>query len=165
MNDLKITVEDPDKVPAGGRAEAKRQQVRAGVEAVKARIERNAAAEPGPTKETAPPPRESVDSVELALPDGRTILFGPPPGISLNLRIPELLGEEMTRVNALVLRVLLSVRAINGSPPPQIFNKVDMHKVAHVLGDDAIDALAIALDLYWPPVTVKDLRVVKKNLR
>lgn len=128
------------------------------------------------------PPREDVESVWVRLRDGRAVLLGPPAGISLNLRMAQILGVEHqgNQVLATQLRTLMCIRNIapvgydvddatkNAYPPPPLpplGNMVDAQKIANMVGDDGMDLCTVALNAYWPPVLLSELRVVKKNLR
>lgn len=110
-------------------------------------------------------PREDLDSVELELPNGKTAIVGPPPGIALQLRISNLLGAKLDNFNSTVYRALMCVRQIDSEIMRPITNEVDAQAVANKLGEDGLDLCMLAVNTYWPPVTRKDLRIVKKNPR
>lgn len=113
-----------------------------------------------------PKPREDVESVEVQLPDGRVVLFGPPPMVSLTIKIAELLGEKASNpVLSASARIMLCVRAIDGKAVPPINSVVEVKKWAGVVGDAGLDTLGMVYAQYWSPPTIEDLPVLKKNLR
>ena len=135
-------------------------------ERARAATAQDTAAEPTEDAADGAAPREDVESIELEMPNGATILFGPPPGVALQMRVASILGNDLSAYTAQVVRSMLCVRQINGRNAPQISNMVDVQKVMNMIGgEDAVDLTCLALTQYWPPATVKDLRVIKKNLR
>jgi hypothetical protein len=110
-------------------------------------------------------PREDLDSVEFELPDGRTIILGPPPGIALQIRISNMLGPKLDAYTAALYRALLSVRQVGSELTRPLVNEVDAQALANKIGEDGVDLCILAMNKYWPPVTTKDLRIVKKNPR
>jgi hypothetical protein len=113
----------------------------------------------------APREREDIESVNIELPDGRVIEYGPPK--AAYFRVSELLagvrGADITMQN--VVRLLLGVRAVDGQPVRQPSNYIEVRKLADKIGEAGIDMLGVASNEFWPPVTKQDLRVLKKNLR
>jgi hypothetical protein len=118
-------------------------------------------------KPAAPrPPREPIDTIELDLPNnGLHVKYGPPMGVSLNLRIADLLGDDTNATKVIIVRTLLCVREVDGKPAPAIGTMVDVQKLANMIGDDGIDALYLLHNATWPPLTVLDLPAIKKNPR
>ena len=99
-------------------------------------------------------------------PAGLAIEFGPPPGISLTVRIATQFPDASNNAaQESLLRALLSVRKINGQPAPAISTWIDVQRVANAIGDHGLDVLGYALIRYWPPLTTKTLPAIKKNLR
>jgi hypothetical protein len=111
------------------------------------------------------PPREDIESIELTLPDGTEVEYGPPRGVSLTLRMIDMLGDDAGERLTAVARTLLCIRKLNGKPPPPVANKIDVQKFANMLGDDAIDILYLLHMRHWRPLMVGDLPAIKKNLR
>lgn len=109
--------------------------------------------------------REDVASIDVCLPGGLQIEFGPPPDVSVTLRVAQLAGHTLTPTLEAIIRVCLCVRLINGRQPPPITNMVDVTKMAGRLGDRAIDALWVLHAQTWPAIQTGDLTVLKKNLR
>ena len=121
-----------------------------------------------PTGDAPLEPRENIETIEIMLPapDGREIVFGPPDGISLTTRISMMYaGLPQSTALDVITRCCLSVRSIDGKPPFVIANRVDVAKMANLLGDNALDVLGFMLNKYWPPVMLTELQSVKKNLR
>lgn len=113
-----------------------------------------------------PEPRETVESIEVVLLDGRVILFGPPPNISLTMKIALSIPEAATNATVERLaRVCMSIRQIDGKPPRLIANMVDLTMMANIIGDAGIDILHHWFQKYWGEVRVADLQLTKKNLR
>ncbi len=108
-------------------------------------------------------PREDVESVELSLPDGRVVEFGPPNGVSLTLRVATFPDMPPRAVG--LVQVLMCVRSIDGQAQRPLNNMVDVQKLANTLGDPAIDLLATLYTELWPPLSPSDLPTIKKNLR
>jgi hypothetical protein len=121
---------------------------------------------PAPPPEPPATPREDVETIEVELPNGLHVVFGPPQDVSLTVRIatqfPETAGNQALDS---IVRVAMSIRSINGDPPPAIGNMVDVQKLANRIGDRGLDVLAYCQAVYWPPLTLGNLPAVKKNLR
>jgi hypothetical protein len=119
------------------------------------------------TRETAEPvkPREPIDSVMIATPAGE-VEFGPPPGISLTMRIASMMGEtNPNRTTHAMLRTLMCVRSIDGKPVTPVTNMVEATHLSNMLGDGVLDFLYSVLVDNWPPPAPADLQVVRKNKR
>jgi hypothetical protein len=108
-------------------------------------------------------PREDVESVEFLLPDGRLVIMGPPPGISLTMRILNM--GTVAPAKATLYRVLMCVRELDGVKPEAIVDDITAQKLSNTLGDNAIDILSAVYQENWPGVRRVDLPKVKKNLR
>lgn len=115
--------------------------------------------------ETPPEPVVDYDSIEIGLPDGRVVLFGPPTGVATQLRVASLLGPRLNNYTSSLMRTLMSVREVSGVKIPPVDSDVAAQKVANLLGEQGVDLLQLALEKYWPPAKVSDLTVLKKNLR
>lgn len=119
----------------------------------------------GETEDSVPPLAEDIASIELMLPDGRAVIMAPPQG-SLLYRIATMTaGDPAGQVLSVMAQALLSIVTIGGEVPPQISNKIDLLKWVNDLGDRTVDILVAAYNDCWPPITRKDLVIVKKNLR
>jgi hypothetical protein len=117
-----------------------------------------------PTVDTATQPREDVESIEFILPDGRLVVFGPPSGISLTMRILNM-GGNPSPLKSTLYRVLMCVREIDGVRPELVVDDITAQKLSNMLGDNNIDILSGLYSEYWPGVRKSDLPLVKKNLR
>jgi len=126
--------------------------------------ERQAAEQQSEPEAPAPTPREDVESVEVKLTDGRKVLFGPPKGISLTMRIAMHFPEASAVIDRLA-RVLMSIQEIDGKKPISISNMVDLTRLANEVGDTGIDELNFWLQRYWGNIQLSDTQVLKKNLR
>jgi hypothetical protein len=125
-----------------------------------------AAAEPEAAPPEPPQPREDVESIEVKLLDGRVVLFGPPKGVSLTMRIALNIPEATTNpVLDRMARILMSVREIDGKKPIPIGNLIDLTRVANEVGDVGIDELFVWLQKFWGDLKISDVQVLKKNLR
>jgi len=113
--------------------------------------------------EEADGPREDVESVEFVLPDGRLVVMGPPPGISLTMRILNM--GTVAPAKAVLYRVLMCVRELDGVKPEAVVDDITAQKLSNQLGDNAIDVLSAIYQENWPGVRRGDLPKVKKNLR
>lgn len=111
-------------------------------------------------------PRENVESIEVELTDGRKVVFGPPAGVSLTMRMATMFPQ--TAVNPVlerVARVLMCIRSVDDRLPKPISNQIEMTAFANAMGDRAIDELGYWYDQNWGVIQIADLRLVKKNLR
>ena len=164
--ELTISTSTRPKRPAGAEQQAKKNDALAATAA--AMRERAAAqAEQPPEAPAEPPaPREDVESIEVKLLDGRTVLFGPPKGVSLTMRIAMNFPEATTNpmIDRLA-RVLMSVQAVDGKTPRPIGNMIDLTKMANEIGDIGIDELFTWLQRFWGDLRINDTQVLKKNLR
>lgn len=147
---------------------AKQPELELGLEGIRQRrdmLRAQASREHQSTEEPEVPvsAREDVESVEVTLPDGRVIEFGPPNGVSLTMRVATF-PDVPPRATGL-LQVLMCIRSVDGTIPRQMNSMIDAQKMANVLGDQAIDILATIYSETWPPVTTADLPTIKKNLR
>lgn len=120
-----------------------------------------------PDKEVEPPPaREDLESVEFIAPNGMVIEYGPRTDISLIDRISRLYsGRDPTVSEFRLTRVLLGIRAINGSPALTIVDEISRTKLANLVGDETIDLLMYYDRIHWPPLQQSELPVLKKKLR
>lgn len=139
-------------------------------EAVEDLARKRLASEAGAAAEAAdkqpPKPREPVDSVEVKLLDGRTVLFGPPKDISLTMRIAQVIPEAATNMTIERLaRVCMSIRSIDGQMPKPIGNMVDLTLMANHVGDAGIDILHYWFGEYWGEIKLSELQLIKKNMR
>lgn len=120
------------------------------------------AAEP----EVPPPVREDLDSIEFVAPNGLLIEYGPRHDISLIDRISRLYsGRDPTVSEFRLTRVLLGIRAINGSPPINIVDEITRTKLSNQVGDEVIDLLMYYDRIHWPPLQQSELPVLRKKLR
>jgi hypothetical protein len=152
--------------PAAAVQQQKKNETLAATAAAMRERAAEAAAAPPETPPEPPAPREDVESIEVKLLDGRTVLFGPPKGVSLTMRIAMNFPEATTNpmIDRLA-RVLMSVQSIDGKRPIQIGNMVDLTKLANEIGDIGIDELFTWLNRYWGDLRINDTQVLKKNLR
>lgn len=110
-------------------------------------------------------PREDIESLEIALPNGTLVHFGPPAGVALQMRIASILGQTLNEYTAGMCKTVMSIRSIDGKTIPPVGNLVDVQRVANMVGEEGVDLLMMASATYWPAVTIADLQIVKKNLR
>ncbi len=109
-------------------------------------------------------PHVDVESLEIQLPNGLLVEFGPPSGISLTMRVAMLFPNASSSID-MIARVCLSVRTINGRRVKDISNEVTLTQMCNVLGDVGLDLLGQALVTHWAGMKLSDLQIVKKNLR
>lgn len=117
-----------------------------------------------PDLDAPPPPREDVESVEVELLDGRKVYFGPPPGVSLTMRIAITFPGAASELDRLA-RICMSIRSVDGQPMRAITNIVELTAVANAIGDAGIDELNFWFDRHWGVLRISDLQLLKKNLR
>lgn len=111
------------------------------------------------------PPREPVDSIELTLPNGRHVVYGPPADVALTFRIIDICGDDAGAAKVAIVRSLLCVRQIDHKSAPPLASMIDVQKLANMVGDDGLDVLYLLHNTNWPPLTIRDLPAIKKNLR
>lgn len=118
------------------------------------------------------PVREDIESIEIPLPNGVVVEYGPPRGVSLQDRIVRMYsgrpfqdgGPDPGVTEYRMTRVLMGVRSLDGRPV-QCNDLIQRTKLANSIGDDGIDLLFYYDRLYWPPMTEAELPVIKKRLR
>lgn len=125
-----------------------------------------------PAEAVIPVVDENLESVEVGIPPnpfqpkGATVLFGPPAGVSMTMRILQLLGTRQVNQNTIgVLKVLLSVRRIDDWQAPAITNLMDAQRMANKIGDTALDILSMTYVQCWPTIQIDQLPILKKNQR
>lgn len=110
-------------------------------------------------------PREQIESVLVKTPAGE-IEFGPPPGVSITLRMAQMMGEKNpNRYYMVLLRTLMCVRKIDGKAVTPVTSEVEAQYLANLLGDDALNYLFEVLIENWPPPQPGDLQILKKSPR
>jgi hypothetical protein len=113
-----------------------------------------------------PEPEEDLESVEVQLPNGLVVEFGPPSDVSLTMRIIRVLGDSASSpVASAVYRILFSIRTVNGTAVTPITNSIEAEKLANKIGDGGIDILSMVMNTYWKPLRMNQLPVLKKNQR
>ena len=114
----------------------------------------------------AEPTRQDVESVRVHLPDDRIVDFGPPPGVSLTMRMMSgfahmtMSAQAETRIKA-----LMCVRAIDGIKARPVISMLEAQQAANDLGDMAVDLLTETFMQMWPPARISDLRIIEKKMR
>jgi hypothetical protein len=107
--------------------------------------------------------REALASVELTLPNGMVVLYGPRPGVSITMRLVHMFGDaDWTNPTASLFRVLMSVQELNGKSV-NVTSRIEGEKLANLLGDSGIDTLFRAQAKYFKSPDQIDLLVIKKN--
>lgn len=127
--------------------------------------ERTTAAATAPPEATRPAPdREDLDSIEIEF-RGRTFEISRLQGSS-TYRIAGIMQDDpASSAFAMIARSLIAVTKIDGKPVPPMLNKIDVLRFMDEIGVDAVDIITAAQQAAWPPVTLADLKVIKKNLR
>ncbi len=110
-------------------------------------------------------PPEQLDSVIVQTPAGE-VEFGPPSGVSMTLRIAQMLGDSNgNRLYLAALRTLMCVRKIDGKPVTPVTSEVEAQYLANLLGDSTVDYLFTVYVENWPPPGKGELQVLRKNKR
>lgn len=162
--ELRISTKAPQRPEAQRQRTAKNEALATSAAQMRERASQ-AAAEPAAPAEV-PAAREDVESVEIELLDKRKVVLGPPPGISLTMRIAMTIPDATTNpVVDKLARLCMSVRLINGEKPRAITNIVDLTAVANTIGDVGIDELNFWYEKHWGTLRISDLQLLKKNLR
>lgn len=120
-----------------------------------------------PVVDVSPPaaPRENLDSVELELPNGLRVEFGPPVGVALSTKLLLFFGgRDPSAGEDRITATMMCLRSVNGQPV-SILNSVDRDKWVNAIGDDGLAMLQYVYREYWPPPTIADLKIIKKNPR
>ena len=168
MSELKITTRaDPSAHPIppldGTTPERDRADILARRNAVVNQSRVRAAAAAAEPEEPAKP-IEDIESVEVVLPNGHTVLFGPPPA-PLSLRIGQMLGTQASSLLISIMSTLMFVREIDGTPVPPIGDQVQAQVLLNRIGDDGLDVLSMVNQECWPPVDRRSLPVLTKRYR
>ena len=157
-----------DRNPSTIPVDTAMQDAREATRAAREKLEQVQAAPPikqTPAEQPPHEPIEDVESVEVQLPNGMVVEFGPPRDISLTMRVIKLLGDDAGSMQGMIYQLLLSIRSINGTPVPPITNTIEGEKLANKIGDAGIDILLGVKNEYWKPIRVSQLPILKKNLR
>lgn len=164
--DAELKISSSVRPPRAVAAQIKKNEALAAT-AQAMRDRQNTEAEKPPEVPAEPPAsREDVESIEVKMLDGRTVLFGPPKGVSLTMRIALNVPEAVANpVLDRLCRILMSVQEIDGKKPKPIGNLIDLTRMANEVGDVAIDELFTWLNRFWGDLKISDLQVLKKNLR
>lgn len=165
--DVELKISNTHRAPR--RAQTQQAKNEALAKVANEMRERQAAEAAKPPEEPTAPlpePREDVESIEWKLLDGRVVVFGPPPGVSLTMRIAMSIPDATTNpVIDRLARVLMSIRSVDGEKPAPIGNIVEMTKLANRIGDSGIDELHWLFERHWGQLRVSDAQLLKKNLR
>ena len=107
---------------------------------------------------------EPIETLELVMPNGMKILYGPPKGISLSMRLIRMFGDaNWTSPTGTYFRVLMCVQQIDGEHIKPIGSRIDGEKLANRLGDQTMEYLMQIHARYWATNSQVDLLVVKKH--
>ena len=109
--------------------------------------------------------REDVAEIELELPNGMVVTMAPPATGSLVYKQAAILGGDVGGIMGAIVRSLLFVRKIDGDDPPPLNSRIDSMQFMDKLGEAGVDLVTSACQMTWPPMTLGDLKIVKKTLR
>jgi hypothetical protein len=109
-------------------------------------------------------PVEDIESVEVQLPNGRIVEYGPRGNVSTRLRVAQIMGQSNNHVLFMTLNTLLNIRAIDGKAVRTITNQTDAQAIANAIGDSGLEVLERVHLQCWPGETRDSLPIVKKNL-
>lgn len=111
-------------------------------------------------------PREAIDFIEVELPNGRMVQYGPQPNVSRIMRAAMILGDQSSNMMLdQIVKVALAVRAIDGQAVRDIGTLVQAQAIANKLGDEGLTMLVALDNEYWPGVRRGDMPAVKKTFR
>lgn len=104
--------------------------------------------------------------VEFELPDGRHVKMGKPL-IPSALLMPTLLASSEPNVMSAfateqLVKAMLYVKELNGAPVNQITEFKDVQNLGRQLGETGIDAVMLMFNKFFPPLTEKQLKIIKK---
>ena len=109
-------------------------------------------------------PREDIESVEVAIPNGSVVLFGPP-AVPASIRLAQMLGPQASNLLISIVSQLLYVRAINGAPVVPVSDIITAQALLNRIGDDGLDVLNAVSAECWPAVNRQALPIIKKIFR
>lgn len=109
-------------------------------------------------------PIEDIESVEVQLPNGRIVLFGPP-ATPASLRVAQMLGTQASGLLVTIVSTLLYVREIDGQAVRPVGDLVTAQAMLNQLGDDGLDILGAVYQECWPALTRSALPILKKKYR
>lgn len=117
-----------------------------------------------PEADTAEP-RERLAAVEIELPSGQVVEFGPPSGVTVAAKLLTFFGgRDPSKAEETITTTMLYIKAIDGSPI-EVRDTIQRDKLLNQIGDDGLLILNYARSQYWPGPLVSDLKIVKKTLR
>lgn len=156
--DLAGTVADAAASRAAVAEARRRLEARAGTAAPPSNVDLPPATPPAPV-------REEIESIEIALPGGGSATLAK--RHSVNYQLAVIFNGAPDAYVGLVdtAKALLSIREINGRAPPAIETAAQLRAWMDMLGDDAVDVIATAYRLHWPPLMMAELKVIKKKLK
>lgn len=104
--------------------------------------------------------------VEFELPDGRKIKMAKP-AIPSALLMPTLLGSSEPNIMSAfateqLVKAVLFVRSIDNRPTQQVESYKDIQSICIQLGEQGIDAVLLMYNKVFPPLTEKQLKIIKK---
>lgn len=167
----------PPKIPAGivdqqagsGRAAPPTEEERASVMAARHKTwAENADGATGATEEeTEPvPPHEDVEAIEMTLPSGKVVEYGPRRGSNLSWDVAALMGDQSTNgMLAGVIKVVLCIRSIDGKAYQKPGEMILAKKIANMFDERDLDTMYAIHGEVWPPLRRAQLPLVKKIFR
>lgn len=109
-------------------------------------------------------PCEEVEYVELKLPRGQVVEFGPPTDVALAVKIMRF-GRNLSQYEETLTRILMCVRSIDGRRV-DVKDAISRDKVLNEIGDRGLEHLVRAYSRFWMPNPLADeLQIIKKVSR
>jgi hypothetical protein len=112
-------------------------------------------------------PVEDIESVEIELPNGRVVVYGPTRGKSHALALSRIFRgpAALAPLGQQVVDQLFNIRSIDGQEVEWPKTIGEAQAIMDLIDDDGWEHLSLAQRLYWPNVTEDRLKVLKKNMR
>jgi hypothetical protein len=111
------------------------------------------------------PERADYDTIDLELPNGTVVTYGPVRGIGTALIVAQIVGTRAAAMLApQTVEILLNIRAVDGVPI-KIENWVQAQALLNKLENPGLEHIMVAHNRYWPPVRLDDLKVLQTRLR
>lgn len=109
-------------------------------------------------------PREEIEYVELKLPRGQVVQFGPPTDVALAVKIMRF-GTFRSTYEETVTRILMCLRTIDGRRV-EIKDTISRDKILNEIGDSGFEDLVKAYAQFWSRRPDKaELQIIKKVSR
>lgn len=112
------------------------------------------------------PPHEDIEHIEVDLPSGKHVVYGPRPGSNLSWDVAAMMGDESSNMMLSgVVKVVLCIRSIDGKAYQKPGDMILAKKIANLFDERDLDTLFALHNQTWAPLRRSQLPTVKKIFR